>query len=332
MMGTAVRPLSILIAVVVCLLALATVLAPPGPGTSARLVRLRPALMEAALARGEVAAFVAWEPHCTRAVLSGTARVLAASKDIWPSHPCCVLAARQELLESRPGLASVLRRVHDRATAYMNEHPDEAADIFAASTGMDREAAQAAMDNIVFRTEPDRGGMTTYMQAIRDAGLVPPGTDPATAVARLVPEQQEIDAPTGPITLRVGWLEGDIHQAAFLVAKEKGYFADEGITVEEVVFENGVKEMDGFAGSDIDAGYLGAAPLLLKGTVAQVPVVVLAGVNEEGSCIAVRTDGPIKEVTDLAGREIAVPGFGTVQHVLALRALEAAGVAIEGGP
>ncbi len=322
----------VLIAAVVCLLALATVLMPPGAGTSARFVRMRPALMEAALARGEIAAFVAWEPHCTRSVLSGTARVLVASKDIWPSHPCCVLAARQELLEERPGLASALQRVHDRATAYLNEHPDETADIFAAATGMDREAARAAMDNIAFRTGPDREGMTTYMQAIRDAGLVPPETDPATAVTGLVPEQQEIDAPTGPITLRVGWLEGDIHQAAYLVAKEKGYFTDEGITIKEVVFENGVKEMDGFAGSDIDAGYLGAAPLLLKGTVAQVPVTVLAGVNEEGSCIAVHADGPIKAVTDLAGRDIAVPGFGTVQHVLAVRALDAAGVTVEGGP
>ncbi|MDP6626590.1 MAG: ABC transporter substrate-binding protein [Methanopyri archaeon] len=329
-MGTTSRPIVMLIAGIVCLLALAAVLAPPNAGTSARFVRLRPALMEAALARGDVAAFVAWEPHCARAVLSGTARVLAASKDIWPSHPCCVLAARQELLESRPGLASTLRRVHERATAYMNEHPDETADIFAAATGMDRKAVQAAMDNIAFRTEPDREGMTTYMQAIRDAGLVPPETDPTTAISGMVPEHQEVDTPTGPITLRVGWLEGDIHQAAFLVAEEKGYFADEGITIEEVVFENGVKEMDGFAAADIDAGYLGAAPLLLKGTVAQVPVVVIAGVNEEGSCIAVRADGPITEVSDLTGRDIAIPGFGTVQHVLVLRALEAAGVAVEG--
>ncbi len=65
-------------------------------------------------------------------------------------------------------------------------------------------------------------------------------------------------------TIRIGYLSKDLHQLALQVALENGLFDRENITVELVQYGNGALEMDGFLAGQIDMGYLGAAPALLK--------------------------------------------------------------------
>jgi NitT/TauT family transport system substrate-binding protein len=117
-----------------------------------------------------------------------------------------------------------------------------------------------------------------------------------------------------PKKLRIGFLQGDLHQLAFFVAKEKGFYADEGLDFDYSVYENGVKEMDAFKANAIDIGYLGIAPATLKRIEANVNITIVAGVNAEGSAIIARSD--LVDVSDLEGKEVAIPGFGTVQDIL----------------
>lgn len=117
-----------------------------------------------------------------------------------------------------------------------------------------------------------------------------------------------------PKKLRIGFLQGDLHQLAFFVAVEKGFFADEGIEFDYFVYENGVKEMDAFKAGAIDIGYLGMAPATLKRVKARVNITIVAGVNAEGSAIVVSSN--ILDITDLEGKNVAIPGFGTVQDIL----------------
>lgn len=127
--------------------------------------------------------------------------------------------------------------------------------------------------------------------------------------------------------LRLGYLRSDLHHLAAWVAIEKGYFRDEGLEVETAgIFNAGPEEMSAFAAKGIDVGYLGVAPSItgVANRAASVKAAALA--NAEGSAIVVRADSPVRQVRELAGKTVAIPGYASVQDFLLRRALESAGL------
>jgi NitT/TauT family transport system substrate-binding protein len=44
------------------------------------------------LGAGKLPAFIAWEPYCAEAVVKGYGKYLLKSSEIWPHHPCCIMA------------------------------------------------------------------------------------------------------------------------------------------------------------------------------------------------------------------------------------------------
>lgn len=139
--------------------------------------------------------------------------------------------------------------------------------------------------------------------------------------------------PSGPEptpTLRIGYLSKDLHQLALRVAIENGLFDRENITVELVQYGNGALEMDGFLAGQIDMGYLGAAPALLKRINQDIMITILASVNLEGSAIMVSKSeydaGHVTTIADLAGKGVYQPGPATVQNFLLRLALNQSGL------
>ena len=65
--------------------------------------------------------------------------------------------------------------------------------------------------------------------------------------------------------------------------------------------------MDGFQAGQIDMGYLGAAPALVKSIAQSINITVLAAANKEGSAINVLKSeydaGHVTSIADLAGKE-----------------------------
>jgi len=146
-------------------------------------------------------------------------------------------------------------------------------------------------------------------------------------------EEDDISPTTTPVTktddikkVRLAYLRGDLHHLAFFVALDKGWYAEAGLDIETPEFENGMQEMLGFGAGAVDIGYLGIAPSLVQFLNAKIDITVVAGVNQEGSAIIVGADTDIQTVADLAGKKFAIPGIGTVQHFLALMALEQHGL------
>lgn len=127
----------------------------------------------------------------------------------------------------------------------------------------------------------------------------------------------------------IGYLEADLHHLALFVALEKGWFEEEGLKISTRVYQNGMAEMDGFKAGEIDIGYLGIAPALIKKINAEINITVVAAVNVNGSAIIVGKNSQINSLEDLAGKNIAIPGYGTVQHFLLLLALEKVGLSKE---
>lgn len=128
--------------------------------------------------------------------------------------------------------------------------------------------------------------------------------------------------------VRVGYLRNDLHQVAYYVAREKGFFAGRGLDVREGgAFNAGPEEMSAFSAGELDFGYAGTAPVLTFAGRDMVDVRVVAQANVEGSAIVVRNGLEIEDVAGLKGRTIAVPGYSTVQDFLLRTAMKEAGLA-----
>lgn len=62
---------------------------------------------------------------------------VVASGEMWPNHACCSLVVSGKLIRDNPEMVKQIILIHRNATKYINEHPDEAAEIYAEKTGQD---------------------------------------------------------------------------------------------------------------------------------------------------------------------------------------------------
>ncbi|MBI5433681.1 MAG: ABC transporter substrate-binding protein [Planctomycetes bacterium] len=72
------------------------------------LVVAPPPDMPALLESGQCDAYVVGEPHCARAEMQGSGRILLQVKDSWPNFISCGLVVRQSLIDSNPDLIQEL--------------------------------------------------------------------------------------------------------------------------------------------------------------------------------------------------------------------------------
>ena len=122
--------------------------------------------------------------------------------------------------------------------------------------------------------------------------------------------------------VRIGYLQSDLHQLAAFVALERKLFFEKGIYIEiGGIFKAGPEEMSAFASGSIDVGYVGEAPATTAVANGIADVRVLAQVNKEGSALVVNRKSQIRNMKDLRGKTVAIPGFSTVQDFLFRKAL-----------
>ncbi len=286
---------------------------------------------------GEIDAFVAWEPFVSEAVVKGYGRILVTSSEIWPNHPCCVVAARKGL--DKDTLTAFVW-AHIKATRFINENKnsDEILTYSTEFTGMDKEVVKQALKRIKFVEFPEINEFKFYFNKLKESGyLTHKVTDLGYAneeyffkdfineeIYKHVAKKLRTNSSWKPrsvnSTLRVGYLTADLHQLAFYVALKGGYFDEVGLRIIKKEYPNGVYEMEGFKLGEIDIGYLGSAPATLKRVNDNVPIRIIAGVNNEGSAIVVKEG--INTISELAGKKVAIPGFGTVQDFLLKLAME----------
>lgn len=126
-----------------------------------------------------------------------------------------------------------------------------------------------------------------------------------------------------PAKVKIGYL-GLTCEAAMFVAKEKGFFQEEGLDVEFVKTDwDGLR--DGLGLGRFDANYT-LIMYLLKPIEQGLDVKITGGVHS--GCLRVQTGetSPIKSVADLKGKTIGIPTMGSPPFLFASRALAAAGL------
>lgn len=88
-------------------------------------------------------------PHPSPSIieLEGNGRSVVASGEMWPDHACCCLVVSGELLREEPELVEQIVRTHIKATEYINENPERAAEIYSAKTGQNLTMIQHSIEN-----------------------------------------------------------------------------------------------------------------------------------------------------------------------------------------
>lgn len=157
---------------------------------------------------------------------------------------------------------------------------------------------------------------------------------PSAAVSEPV-EIPEIDVPQDAIDVTVGYTPISIYAPMF-IAKEKGYFAEQGLNVELQALPGASDMVVLTATGEFDAGIGGIGPAYWNAAAQNLPITIIAPAHGEGSPVAtplmISTDacesGEISSIQDLEGMSIAVNAPGATELWLD-RALQSGGLSID---
>ncbi|MGO9737683.1 MAG: ABC transporter substrate-binding protein [Desulfomonilaceae bacterium] len=128
-------------------------------------------------------------------------------------------------------------------------------------------------------------------------------------------------------SIRMAVLQNDIHHLPLWVALDEGFFKEQGLNVEIAgIFRSGPEIMSAFSAGSLDMAYVGEAPTVTAVANGTANVAILAQVNTEGSAIVVGKNSSIRTISDLKGKQVAIPGYSTVQDLLLSKALGESGL------
>ncbi len=114
--------------------------------------------------------------------------------------------------------------------------------------------------------------------------------------------------------LRVGWVFA-MANAPAVIAEQKRFFAEEGLSVELKSFGDGPVLQQALAAGELDVAYVGAPPVyqwFSRGLDARI----LAKVNFGQAAVIGAAAGPVKTAADLRGRRLASVAKGSGMDVL----------------
>lgn len=115
-------------------------------------------------------------------------------------------------------------------------------------------------------------------------------------------------------TVKIGWVYA-MANAPILVAKEKGYFKDQGIDVEIMEFKSGPLVHQALSAGELDMAYIGSPPVyhwFSRGLDSRI----LAKVNYGQAAVISRKDSGIEQLTDLKNKKMAGVRKGSGMDVL----------------
>jgi NitT/TauT family transport system substrate-binding protein len=315
-------------------------------------LQIAPNAQAAKIASGDVAGGISWEPYCSDSIVAGTAHVIKWSEEIWPGHPCCIVAAKTSYLNSNQDLVLRMVRAHIEANLWISDalaHPDsdnytKLMQMGAAFSNRNVTVVESAVGHIKFgyvMTPQDEAWFANFTQMFIDVGQITTlggyasidafisdfvNTSAVTDAMAIQPSDTIVN-PDNP--LRLGFLAGDLHQFARVVAMNstvfggKTLFEKYGLNIQSANpagYANGPAVMDAFAANVIDMGYLGSPPAIQKRLMANTDIKLVALANGEGS--AILGGAGINSFEDFDGKIIATPGPASIQHLLLLNYAE----------
>ncbi len=190
------------------------------------------------------------------------------------------------------------------------------------------------------------------MAGVTGAGLVMAACAPAAAPATPAPTKAPaaaaptLAAPTPtlvpptpkPATVKVGGLPGSVADGPFHLGIAKGYFKDQGLTVQMDYFQSAALMIAPLASGELDVGAGTISTALFNAIERGVAMKIVAtkGSIVEGfssAWVVVRKDlvdsGQVKEVKDLKGKKIAMTAIKGGAEAIVARMLKPSGLSIK---
>ncbi|MDD1769713.1 MAG: ABC transporter substrate-binding protein [Methanomassiliicoccales archaeon] len=310
--------------------------------------QIAPVQQKANLQSGTVQGAVSWEPYVSDSLVDGTATVVKWSGQIWPHHPCCVVAVRYSTTFSKNAtdmdLVARVLRAHIDATNWIVKTYQEGSGanytallnmgaVFSLRNTTVVASALADTEYDYNLTTDVKVALTNFTEMFKSLGQFSDpssygGYSTASAFINATVDTSYLTAamsvtPSASIlgTVRLGYLNGDLHQFARVVASNTTIWGGQTLFEKYGVhitspgpYANGPAVMGGFAAGVIDMGYLGAPPAILLKINAGTAIDIVALANAEGSAIIAKS--PITSLADLVGKTVATPGPGSIQHLL----------------
>jgi NitT/TauT family transport system substrate-binding protein len=308
------------------------------------VLTMAPGVMRDQFSQNNIQAYIAWEPFNAQTVVPGDGSYLIQSTDIWPNHPCCVLAT---ITEDEQAIKAMIW-ANIKAVEFMNDqkNQDKVIEYGMNFTGQDRQVIIEALKHIQYVEFPEKEEFRNYYTKLVGFGQLLNKTAEELGYEdddeffndflddRYYQEvkQKITDYPNWqpakiqkPIT--VSYLTGDLHELAYYVALKEGYYDQVFTDLKAIQFKNGPATMDGFKAGQMDFAYLGGAPATLKRVNSDIKIKIIAGANNAGSAIVSKNN--ITKVEELAGHTVATPGFGTVQDFILRMAAEQSNLTVQ---
>ncbi|WP_186670735.1 aliphatic sulfonate ABC transporter substrate-binding protein [Sporosarcina sp. BP05] len=145
----------------------------------------------------------------------------------------------------------------------------------------------------------------------------------STCSACAIAEKEE----KGGKVVNIGYFPNLTHIAT-IVALEKGYFTEafeKDIKINKKALSNGGLFMEAMATKSIDVGTVGPGPVL-NFYVKEPNYHIISGAVNGGAVLVASEHSAIKQLADLDGKKVAIPGIGGTQDIMLRKALKDVGL------
>jgi NitT/TauT family transport system substrate-binding protein len=137
----------------------------PGAGKDVGLEVMAPSQMPQAIQEdedGEIGGFIVAEPFGAQAIKEGYGELFYLSKDLWPKHPCCVVVAKEEIVEKYPDAIQELTNSLVKSGSFVQQDVAAATRIGSAFLGQNEEVIKKVL------TDPADRVMTSELFPVID--------------------------------------------------------------------------------------------------------------------------------------------------------------------
>ncbi|MCS7114191.1 MAG: ABC transporter substrate-binding protein [Nitrososphaerota archaeon] len=128
--------------------------------------------LPAALEKGEIDAYIAWEPFATEAAAKGIGHIIYASRDILPNHQCCIFYVSGKIYREQPDLLRKLLKVHIRAIRFVIDNGTDSMKIFSNTTGKSMEVVENSWKNIIWDYHPNVESIKLFVKYLIEQGKI----------------------------------------------------------------------------------------------------------------------------------------------------------------
>ena len=138
----------------------------PGAGKDVGLEVMAPSQMPDAVQydeEGEIGGFIVAEPFGSQAIIEGYGEEFYLSKDLWPKHPCCVVVAKNEVIEKYPDAVQELTNSLVSSGNFVQQNIADATKIGSSFLGQSEDVVKRVLTD-----PPDRVMTSELMPVVED--------------------------------------------------------------------------------------------------------------------------------------------------------------------